>query len=227
MSVPSTSTAIVSIARVTLRRLTRSKLPWISALIAALPAAFASFVHGKSDGLATTFGIARLLLVVLPPLYIASAIGDDIDDRTATYLWSRPLARWTVIAGKLLALSPIVAVLMVAGWYVACDLAIGHAPTGASLAALGAGAIAVCFASAGIATLLPRHGMALSIVYVLADLLIGELPASLHALSITHQVKVIAGLSQVPSDSSAWIALAVIPVAWLTLGVRRISRVEA
>jgi hypothetical protein len=225
-AVPSHAAAVAAIVRVTWLRLTRGKLLWIGALVSALPTVFAASARGWRDAPAWTFGIARLLFVVLPPLYVASAIGDDIDDRTSTYLWSRPLARWTVIAGKLLALAPLVAVLIAAGWYVAYDIVLARSSSAALIGALAAGAIAVSCTSAGIATLLPRHGMALSIVYVLVDLLVGELPTSLHGLSITHHVTVLAQIGP-PYDGSSLIAIVVIPVVWLVLATRRINRLEA
>jgi hypothetical protein len=117
--------------------------------------------------------------------------------------------------------------LLVVGWCGAGEAVVHHLPSAASVAALAAGALAVSFAAAGIATLVPRHGMAFSIVYVLVDMLIGELPVSLHTLSITHQVKLMSGLTTTPYDLSSVIAIAVIPVGWLVLGARRIARVEA
>jgi ABC-type transport system involved in multi-copper enzyme maturation permease subunit len=226
---PSTLTTIATITRVTLLRLVRGKLLWVGLVIAALPVLVAMLIRAKADALATTFGIVRLLLVVLPPLYVASSIGEDIEDRTATYLWSRPLARWTVIAGKLVALAPVVAALVVLSWMAACTFGLGRTASTASIGALVAGTIVVACACAGIATLFPKHGMAFSIVYVLVDLTIGELPASLRTLSITHHVKLLSGLWPAQTDtssSSSLIALAVIPAVWLALGARRIGRVE-
>jgi ABC-type transport system involved in multi-copper enzyme maturation permease subunit len=218
--------AIATITRVTLRRLVRGKLLWVGLVIALLPVLVAALIRAKPDALATTFGVVRLLLVVLPPLYVASAIGEDIEDRTATYLWSRPLARWTVIAGKLVALAPIVAALVVLAWVASCLLGLGRTPSGASIAALAAGTIVVACASAGIATLAPKYGMAFSIVYVLVDLTIGELPVSLSTLSITHHVKLLSRIWPAQPDTSSLVAFAVIPVVWLALGARRIARVE-
>lgn len=224
---PSTWATIVAIARVTLRRLVRGKLVWVGLAVALLPVLVAVLIRSRPDALAKTFGVIRLLLVVLPPLYVASAVGEDIDDRTATYLWSRPLARWTVIAGKLVVLAPVVAAMIVLAWLATCALGLGIMPPTASLAAFAGGAIAVACASAGLATLVPKYGMAFSIVYVLVDLTIGELPASLHTLSITHHVKVLSGIWPAQSDaSSSVIALVVIPVVWLAVGARRITRVE-
>jgi hypothetical protein len=224
---PSTWATIATIVRVTLRRLARGKLLWVGVVIALLPVLVASLIRSRPDALAKTFGVIRLLLVVLPPLYVASTVGDDIDDRTATYLWSRPLARWTVLAGKLIALAPVVAALVVLAWVATCTLGLGRTPPMASLGAFVAGAIAVACASAAIATLVPKYGMAFSIVYVLVDLTIGEIPASLRTLSITHHVKVLSGIWPAQSDaSSSMIALAVIPLLWLALGARRITRVE-
>src|SRR5207237_965006 len=64
-----------------------------------------------------------MILAILPPLFVSSSIGEEIEDRTTTYLWSRPLARWTVVGGKLLALVPVVLALALGGWFVAYEIA--------------------------------------------------------------------------------------------------------
>ncbi len=226
-SVPSTGAALSALARLSLVRLVRGKALWVSLAIGLLPVLFASQVHGRGGVLGDTFGVARLLLAIVPALLVAAPIGEEIEDRTATYLWSRPLARWTVVVGKLLALAPIAIAVMCASWLVAAQIAVGHVPPAQTFGALAAATLATAIASAGIATLVPKHGMALTIVYVLFDLLIGELPASLQQLSITHHAQVLAGLAKTPLDGTTIVGIVTIPTLWLVVGLRRIRRLEA
>jgi hypothetical protein len=128
----------------------------------------------------------------------------------------------------LIVLAPLAMAIVCASWLlasVALDASV--APLQSTLA-IGAGALAVSCVSAGIATLVPRHAMALTIVYVLADLLIGALPASLAKLSITHHATVLGGrYSDGHAILESGLALAAISAVWLIVGLRRIRRLEA
>jgi hypothetical protein len=217
-----------TIAALTLKRVVRGRAPWVGIAIAALPVIFAVVAQGRTrGGINDLFFIEELLLAVLPPLFVASSIGEEIEDRTTTYLWSRPLPRWTVLAGKLLALVPVVVALQIASCTAA--LAIAAALTPRACLAIGAGAAAMSLIAAGIATLVPKHGMALTICYVLLfDLPVGLLPASLRQMTISHQVRVLAGFDPVYTDAvAAAIAMCVVGGIWLALALLRIRRLEA
>jgi ABC-type Na+ efflux pump permease subunit len=169
-----------------------------------------------------------LILAVLPPMFISSSIGEEIEDRTMTYLWSRPIPRWTVVIGKLLALAPIAMVLVVAGWHPAAELGLQTSPGPRSHAALAAGGAVVSAIATGIAVLVPRYGMALTIGYMLLDFWIGLIPASIQNLSVCHHVLAISLPPPEGTDlltSVAW--LAVIAAGWLGLALWRIRRLEA
>src|SRR5258706_12391348 len=96
--VPTAAGAIGTIARLTLVRLTRGKLLWVSLVIAFLPTLLAAAVPDKRSLVGLLFGIELFTIAVIPTLFVAPSIGEEIEDRTATYLWSRPLARWTILA---------------------------------------------------------------------------------------------------------------------------------
>jgi ABC-2 type transport system permease protein len=177
--------------------------------------------------------VELLVLAVIPALFVASSIGEDIEDRTITYLWSRPLPRWHVIAGKLLALAPVAIAVVVGGWLVAIQIGTGQRAPLWTAIGLGAAALAISMAAAGIATLAPKHGMALTIIYMLLfDLPIGEIPASLQVLSITHQARRIAGIAEhgvhgVPDRLTPAITMAAIALVWFVLGLWKIRKTEA
>jgi hypothetical protein len=225
--VPSASSAVWTLAAVTLKRLGRGKALWIGALIAALPVAFAVGVRGHvSDP--TPGDIALLTLVMLPAMFVGASIGEDIEERTTTYLWSRPIARWAILAGKLCALVPVLIALVVTGLYAAWTVWRGSPPSPVSGAAFAAGCVAASMVAAGIATLVPRHGMALTIAYMLVDLFVGAMPFSLNQLSITRHVSTLANLpGELPAIQGPVIGLVVIAAVWGAIGVLRIRRLEA
>lgn len=222
--VPTTAGTLATIARVTLRRLRAGRAPWVLVAIAAAPVLFAAATRGHSSAEAS-FVIELLLLGIVPALLVASSIGEELERRTATYLWARPIARWTVLVGKLLALAPIAAALVALSWLATAAVATGKPPDGASTIGLASGAVALALVSAGIATLAPKHGLALAIAYVMfIDLPIGELPLSLSALSITHQVSTLAHAGGVAAAPLA--TMVALGGAWLAIGLWRVRRLE-
>lgn len=230
MSVPTTGQAISTLARLTLTRLTRGKLLWISLAIAFLPIMFAAAMgqaKGGVDILSATMNIEIFVLAILPPLYGAPAIAEEIEERTATYLWSRPVSRWVIVAGKLLALAPFAGLAVLGSWVVAIVASLHHLPSALSMVGLGFGAAGITVVSCGIATLFPKRGMVLAIIYVLIiDLPLGEAPASVRWLSVTHATKTLAGLQSDSSPAYGAIALVVISVLWLVVAFRRVGRLE-
>lgn len=226
-AVPPTSAMIATLVGVTLKRLTRGKALWIAAGLAALPVVFAAVLQGagRSASPSELFAPTMLLFAVLPALLVGASVGEEIEDRTSTYLWSRPIARWAVLAGKLLALTPIVAALIVGGWAIAGALATG-APSVTAILGLAAGAVATSLVVAGIAVVVPRHGMALTIAYMLVDLFIGELPFSVQQITVSYHTRVLAGLQGPSAIAAPLIGLAVIAGVWTAIGLRRIRRIE-
>lgn len=220
-----------TIATLTWRRLVRGRALAVSVGLALVPVAYAlAMARGGWPVLADELlGFELLVLAVLAPMLVASSIGEDIEDRTATYLWSRPVPRWAVLAGKLVALAPLVAVLAVASWGAATWVSGGGWSLVRSSGALAAGAVALSLIATGLATLGPRHGVALTICYLLfVDLPIGVLPVSLRALSASYQVRALSGLA--PADAaigSALLALGLLGAGWATVAALRIRRLEA
>jgi hypothetical protein len=225
--VPPTSVMIRTLAGVTLKRLARGKALWIAAVLAALPVVFAAVLLGRGRPASPRELLAPslLLFAVLPALLVGASVGEEIEDRTSTYLWSRPIVRWAVLAGKLTALTPIVVVLCVGGWAIASALNTG-APSVAGCLGLAAGAVASSLVVAGIAVVVPRHGMALTIAYMLVDLFVGELPFSLRQLAITYHTRALAGLADDAGIAAPLIGLAVIAGVWTAIGLHRIRRIE-
>jgi ABC-type transport system involved in multi-copper enzyme maturation permease subunit len=227
--------AVRAIAGVTWTRLWRGRAVWIAAGIAALPYLLAAIGKAASRGgphpavgQAEVLSLAVLVMAVLPPLLVASAVAEELEDKTAAYLWSRPIARWTVLVGKLVVLLPLAAAL-VAGGTAAALRTLGPVDGGAGLttisAALAAGASALGLCAAGISSLAPRQGTAVTIGYIiLIDLPLGVLPAAIANLSITHHVDTLTGRDGV--SAAPMIGLAALALAWGGLALWRIRTAE-
>jgi ABC-type transport system involved in multi-copper enzyme maturation permease subunit len=233
MAVPATRI----IARLTLVRAVRGRVLWISVIVALLPIFFAHVLHAanvqrEADTKATDlFAFEQLALAVLVGLLVASSVGEEIEDRTTTYLWSRPVPRWSVVGGKLVAMVPIVCALAVASWCAAAPAATTPTSLPASCAALVLGSIALSVVAAAIATLVPRYAMALTVCYLLFfDIPLGAMPAAIENVSIMRHSRVIAGIVVDPLESSsttAVIGIAVVAAIWGGVALWRIRRLEA
>ena len=230
--------SMLVIAQLTLTRLARGRAVWASAIIAALPIAFAAILHTKTSANTRAISIdvvafEMMLLAIIPPMFVASSVGEDIEDRTTTYVWSRPVPRWAVLGGKLLTLAPIAALLLCTSSIVAVYAGPRELLSAQTVISIAAGAIALSFVSAGLATLVPKHGMALTIAYMLFfDLPVGAMPISLANLSITHHVRAVSALlgNNPGSETSVLggaIGLVVVGGIWLVVAVWRMRRLEA
>jgi ABC-type transport system involved in multi-copper enzyme maturation permease subunit len=223
--VPSSVSVLLTLMTVTWRRLVRGRALWVSVLIAALPVVLAAALQGHGT-MEPVRAVQFLTMALLPPLFVASSLGEEIEDRTTTYLWSRPIGRWTIVIGKLLALAPVATMLVVGGFAASHQIGTGASPAARAILAMCAGSLAIAAMSAGIATLVPRHGMALSIVYlVIFDLALGAIPASINQTSITHQVALL-----VDPDAAALqpaLTMTVIAGGWLAIALWRIRRLES
>ncbi len=230
--------ACAVIARLTLRRTLRGRSLKISAVLSAVPIAYAAFLTDDNGsgllGWREVYLMMLGLLALIPPLHLAPTIAEEIEGKTFTYLWSRPLSRWTVIGGKLLALVPLLSLLLGAATVVAFSQTAGD-PAAAVPGLLWRGVLgmvvatlALGFVSVGMGALLPRQALASSAIYVLVfDLPVGALPFELHNVSITYQARQIAQVVREPAAmGSAMVWALAIGLVWLAVGVWRITVAE-
>ncbi|MBV8762065.1 MAG: ABC transporter permease [Deltaproteobacteria bacterium] len=229
---------IGTIARVTLKRISRGQAVWVALGISLIPVIVAMVLRqaapasDRAEFTLDLYVVEMFVIAIVPALFVASSIGEEIEDKTITYLWSRPLPRWHVIAGKLVALAPIAAALVLVGWLLAIQIAEDRLAPLSTIIGIVAASLAVSFVAAGIGTLAPKHGMALTIIYMLLfDVPIGEIPASLQVLSITHQARLLAGIAvrgvRETDRLAPAITLAVLGGVWLAVGLWKIRRTEA
>lgn len=223
--------ATTTIARLTWLRLFRGRALWVSVVIGLLPVAFA-VIHkrlGMPPPPGDLFVFETLVMMLLAPMFVASSIGEEIEDRTTTYLWSRPVPRWSIVVGKLCALVPVTFAILLASFAIGMAAAGSGAPTLEAIGALALGSVALCVVSAAIATLAPKHGMALTIGYLLVDLPLGALPVTLREMSVTHQIRAVSGFSGIGggTPTEGLVGLAILVIVWGIVAALRIRRLEA
>jgi ABC-type transport system involved in multi-copper enzyme maturation permease subunit len=223
--------ATLAIAGVTIKRALRAKAMIGAACVAVLPYMFAASLHqSHHDDRVTVFSIAALAGIVIAALVVAGPIGEEFEERTMTYLWSRPLPRWSVIAGKLAALAPIAMILIAASVGASFATMTGDAArssVGDGVAAAAGGMLAMSCLAAAIATLVPKQALALTIAYLFfIDLPLGVIPARLQLVSITYHQAELTRLDLDESQVAAAIGLGVIAIAWLAVALWRVRRIE-
>ena len=224
----STWAAIAAMASLTWKRTRRSRTLIISVVLTLLPAAVGGAMRVSelppAELWSNLLRTELVLLAVLCPLYAAASLGDEIESGTMTYLWSRPMPRWTIAAGKLLALTPIVALMLMGSAVLAMQVARTAMPPASGLQALALGAVTVSIAATGIAMLVPRHSMVVPMAYVLfIDLPIGELPVALYRVSMTHHLRAI-GEGTATAGNVGW--LLGVTAVWALLGLWRLRKFE-
>ena len=192
----------------------------------------------------------RFIVPVLGVFYGTALIADEVDDKTITYLFTRPIPRGAVLVGKYLAYVACTVLLVLPSVMLVFFLIV---PTGGgsigeafpallmdfAMLTLGLLAYGAVFALVGArlkrpliiglvfalgwepgALLLPGYLKRLTVAYYLQALVTHEMPQD-SALAILLQV-----VREVPSIGASLTALAVIIVAALWLAARAVDRRE-
>ncbi len=140
-------------------------------LLSALPVAVAGIVAGFSEEADVNFLLDGLIVAAILPIVTmalaTAAFGDEIDDRTLSYLVLKPLPRWRIVAPKLMASIIVSGPLIIAGGVGATVIGVeaGAQPALAIAAALAVGGIAYAsiFTWAGLVT---TQALGFALVYV-------------------------------------------------------------
>ena len=116
--------AILLVAGMSARQLLGQRRIILPALVALAPVLIAIVVRVVADDDAppaaevaanTLTGLVVLVVLPLTTIILAtSALGSEIEDGTAVYLLAKPVARWRILAGKLLAAWGAAAVIVLA-----------------------------------------------------------------------------------------------------------------
>lgn len=135
----------------------------------------------------------QTVCLLLALFYGSSLLGSELDNKTLTYLCTRPIARWRWILGKYLAivaaLIPPTLISLSASYYL-----LGAPESPALLLGLGAGAVGGLLAYNAIFVLLgfvaPRRAMVLALIYgVVFEFLMSFVPALVNNFTITYYLR--------------------------------------
>ncbi len=111
---------ILAIAANTLRALLSRRRALLMAILAAVPALVALLgrAYGEpGDVVGQTAALleATVLTALLPLVALVfgtAALGAELEDGSAIHLLTKPVARWRIVAGKVLAAAPVTAILV-------------------------------------------------------------------------------------------------------------------
>lgn len=236
---------IFTIARWSRVRLMRGKLLWIAALLAGLPPllAFLAGLDAESDALydhvhrfdESTELLLRFVAQLGPALLLANGLGEELELRTYTYLWSRPMRREALLFGKLAGALPILLGVTLLSTALAYVVALGGYAGGGldRLAQVAGAAVATCVAGScfaiGIGALVPKHPFVLALG-VLAGAQVLAIVPNVSKLSISFHARALAGLPPdeglTESTSAGASGLVVLTAIWLIVAFWRARRAE-
>jgi hypothetical protein len=225
--------AALIIARYAWIRLWRGKSYWISLILAAAPVVLAAMPGIASERWRRALELAIQIVPLSAAIHLAHAVAEELESATVTYLWSRPIARTALLAGKLLAALPVVlgvAVLPVTAAWAITQAGAPGSSAGALASAVAAttlGGITAAMVAAGAGALFPRQAFVVTLAYLLfLDKILGAIP-NLGYVSITHHMRALAGVHTDVSRPVAALALLVLALLWLGIGLGRLRTLEA
>jgi ABC-2 type transport system permease protein len=234
-----------SVFALTVRQLAGSRRIWLVLALVSLPL-LAGLLFQVADATATPAEFAddvtRVMLAsaILPLVMLllaTAAFGNEVGDRTLVYLVTKPIARWRIVAPKLLASLAVGGIPVALGGAVAVAVidggdGAGALATGAGLLA-GAAAYAAIFTWAGLAT---RHALLIGLVYVfiweaaLAAYLDGIRFLSIrrYTLALIHALddSRLASVDISLSFQTAAVGTTVVLVCFTVLAVRKLTRMD-
>jgi len=229
----------------TVRQLAGSRRIWLVLALVSLPLLAGLLFHladatAPPDEFADDVTRVMLTSAILPLVMLllsTAAFGNEVGDRTLVYLVTKPIARWRIVAPKLLASIAVGGIPVALGGAAAVAViergdAGGALATGAGLLA-GAAAYAAIFTWAGLAT---RHALLLGLVYVfiweatLAAYLDGIrfLSVRRYTLALVHALDGgrLAGVDNSLGTSTAAVGAAVVLVCFTALAIRKLVRMD-
>ncbi|MGD9645967.1 MAG: ABC transporter permease subunit [Pirellulales bacterium] len=184
------------------------------------------------DEFSTDFMIFLFTLFVIPVCalaYATTSVGGDREDRTLLFLLVRPIPRWLILLAKFLATLPLVLGVVVASFFIFCQLAgeVGRAAFSLYLPAVFYMTLAyVCLFHLFAVTF--RHSTIVALIYALfMEYFLGNMPGivkriavSFYGRSMMYDLGAQHGLS---APDPTWFVpvsaqTAVQALAWLSLG---------
>jgi ABC-type transport system involved in multi-copper enzyme maturation permease subunit len=248
---PAATSALTLFASLSIRRIRRGGQLWISAVLLGLImiASLAALIGGKS-GVDVYQTLSDLMLRYLIPfimaLHASAVVAEEVQAKTITYLFCRPIARWTLPLGKYLGhiliglalILPATLVIFLTNVIGASDefdsiwSSLGQLILSTSLATLLFGAIAVAFG-----TMITSYSFVGALLYLLVvEVGLALVPGWLKAVAMTVHLLNLAGL-YFPKDSMWmpdpvlpwWASLAAVlveTVLWLVIAASWVNGAE-
>ena len=233
--------ATLAIARLNWKRMLRGRALWVTLLLLLVPIGVALLaLLYESDPRERWTGVAtislRALVLLAPILHLSTAISEENDGKTYTYLCSRPVPRQALILGKMLAVTPVTLLLAAAALSVAFAI-IATGPGEAdvamllrALAASAAGVIAASCFAVGVGALVPRHPMVVALGWILFGEQILSFTPAVQNLSVLFHVHAIAELQGVDMGGDgalpAYLGLLLLSAFWLGVAMWRVRKLE-
>ena len=158
-----------------IRQLAGGKRMWMMLVLAAIPLLFAViFALVETDATGLEFSnaltnpvIASTILPLVMLVLATSSFGNELDDHTLPYLVLKPIARWKIVASKLLASLLVGGVPVVLtgllSTLISAEGDVGHAAVTAAALLVGAMAYAALFTWAGLAV---RYALPFGVAYI-------------------------------------------------------------
>lgn len=233
---------VATIARLTWKRILRGRTIWATAILLLVPLGIAALTFLRLEDPGERWSMVaeitlRSIVLLAPVLFLSPVVNEENENKTYTYLWSRPVPRTALLFGKLLAVAPVVAgaavVALIASFGI---VSLGQGEMDPSslprvLLAAAAGTVAASCFALGIGTLFPRHPLVAAFGYVFfAEQILPQVKA-IQNVSTLYHVKIIAHLPRSNfafegGMGGALLALALLSALWLGLAVWRIRRLE-
>lgn len=169
---------IATIARLTFQALAGRRRTLLVTLLGALPILIALLVRASGrtsnlDAIGATI-LDRLVISTLVPLvglvFGTAALGSELDDGTAVYLLTKPIARWQIVAAKLIVAAGLaIAVTAPSAFAAAAILATGSNGLIVAIGyTAGAAIAAILYVAIFLAlSLVTGRALAIGLVYIL------------------------------------------------------------
>ena len=224
--------ASLVLARMNWLRLTRSKTIYVALVLAILPMLLALIRFEREPRAPWLLAVEIILRIVIPlpaAIHASGAVGDELEQKTFTYLWSRPIPRTSIVLGRVLLVTPLVAALGLVSVllaYVAAPSVVTTDDLAGALKMVPLTALAFCMFAVGAGALVPRWAMLFTILIVLSvEQFLFAVPVMKY-LSIVSHGRVVAGLEPEASVVGAVVGQLLVGLGWLALGLVRVTTAE-
>lgn len=195
-----------AVAWLQMREILAGKKVWLAALLAAFPVALSLVIQRAGgwsdlDPEVATYGPPIYLFLLHPTLtgallsllYGTAIVNADIERKTVTYLFTRPLAKWKIVAAKYAAVSGFLALpttlSLLASWAILGGPGGARLLGGLELATLG-GTLAYTAVFTAIGAIFRNRPLVVGILYAfVVEGVLSFLPALINTITVTYYLR--------------------------------------